>query len=55
MITASEITKDLDKVIKKVEFLQVTYPRNELWPTIYERLKDVNLLIKTDIKMFGYD
>ena len=55
MITTGEIIKDLESTIKKVEFLQVTYPRNELWPTVYEELKKTKILIEKDLKMFGYD
>ena len=55
MITASEIIKDLEKVKKKSEFSEITYPNNNIWPEVINRLEGIILLLKNDTKIFGYD
>lgn len=54
MITGGEVIKDLDNVIKKVEFLRVTFPKNDLWPVIHTELQNILKVIKKDIKLYGY-
>lgn len=55
MITSGEVLLDLESTLKKVELLQVTFPRNDLWPKINNNLKEIILLIKKDRKLFGYE
>lgn len=54
MITGSEILKDLQAIKKKAEFVEVTYPNNLLWPDVNKRLEELILIIKKDMKIFGY-
>ena len=54
MITGGEVIKDLDNVIKKVEFLRITFPKNDLWPKIQTELKGVLETIQKDKKIYGY-
>lgn len=54
MITGSELLKDLEQAKKKAEFVQITYPNNDIWPEVNQKLEDLILLIKSDMKMFGY-
>ena len=54
MITGSEVIKDLDDVIKKVEFLRITYPKNDLWPIIHSDLNCILTKIQKDRKIYGY-
>lgn len=55
MVTAGEIISELESTLKKVEFLEVTYPGNDLWSKIQKDLKEIIVSIKSDIRMFGYD
>jgi hypothetical protein len=54
MITAGEIIKDLEEVKKKVEFAEITYPNNHIWVELNDRLENTILLLKCDMKIFGY-
>ena len=55
MITGSEILKDLQAIKKKTEFAEITYPNNDIWSKVNNKLKDIILLLKNDTKIFGYD
>ena len=55
MITGSEILKDLQIIKKKTEFAEITYPNNNIWPVINDKLENIILLLKNDKKIFGYD
>jgi hypothetical protein len=55
MITGSEILKDLQTIKKKVEFAEITYPNNDIWIKVNNKLEDIISLLKNDIKLFGYD
>lgn len=55
MITGSEILKDLQDLKKKVEFVEITYPGNDIWPLINKNLNETISLLKRDKKIFGYD
>lgn len=54
MITGSELVKDLEETKKKVEFIVKTYVNNPLWPEVNNKLEELILLIKKDMKIFGY-
>lgn len=55
MITGNEILKDLEKIKKKSEFVEITYPNNHVWNVVNERLENIISLIKKDMKIFGYE
>ena len=55
MITSSEVLNDLEATLKKVDFLQVTFPKNDLWPKVSNNLKEIILSVKKDKKLFGYE
>lgn len=54
MITGREILKDLEAIKKKVEFAEVTYSNNDIWPTISKELANIIHILEKDMKMFGY-
>ncbi len=55
MITGNEILKELQTIKKKTEFAEVTYPNNDIWSEVNNKLKDIILLLKNDKRMFRYD
>ena len=55
MITGNEILKDLEAIKKKAEFAEITYPNNDIWPLINNKLNDLISLLKKDKKVFGYE
>lgn len=55
MITGNEILKDLQDLKKKVEFVEITYPNNDIWSLINKNLNETISLLKRDKKIFGYD
>ena len=54
MITGNEVIKDLDNVIKKVEFLRITFPKNDLWPVVHTELQNILKVIQKDKNIYGY-
>ena len=54
MINGAELLSDLKKIKNKAEFIETTYPNNELWSTVNRELENLISLIKKDMKIFGY-
>ena len=54
MITGSELLKDLEKIKKKSEFIQIVYPNNPIWEEVDSKLSELISLIKKDMKIYGY-
>ena len=54
MITGSELLKDLEKIKKKSEFIQIVYPNNPIWAEVDGKLSELISLIKKDMKIYGY-
>lgn len=55
MITGTEVLSNLKTIKKKVDFLEITYPSNTLWPEVNKQLENLISLINRDLKTFGYD
>ena len=55
MITGTEVLGNLKTIKKKVDFLEITYPGNTLWPEVNKQLESLISTIGKDLKMFGYD
>lgn len=54
MITGNELLKDLQTLKKKAEFVEITYPGNEIWPEVNSKLKEVLQLIKSDKRIYQW-
>ena len=54
MITGSEILKDLESLKKKSEFVEITYPGNEIWKEVNSKLEEIVQLIKSDKRMYKW-
>lgn len=54
MITGSEFLKDLESLKHKAEFVEITYPGNEIWPKVNSKLEEIITLIKSDKKLYGW-
>jgi hypothetical protein len=54
MITGNELLKDLQALKKKAEFVEITYPGNEIWPEVNSKLKEVLQLIKSDKRIYQW-
>lgn len=54
MITGSELLKEINEVKKKAEFVEITYPGNEIWSEVNSKLKEIIQLIKSDKRIFGW-
>jgi hypothetical protein len=54
MVTGSELLKDLEKIKKKSEFIQIVYPNNSIWAEVDNKLGELISLVKKDMKIFGY-
>jgi len=55
MITGGELLNDLKAVKKKAEFVEITYPNNDIWPKVNSKLGEIISLINNDMKIFGYE
>ena len=55
MITGTEILGNLKTIKKKIDFLEITYPGNAMWPEVNKQLDSLISLINRDMKIFGYD
>ena len=55
MITGSEVLGNLKTIKKKVDFLEITYPGNILWPEVNKQLENIISSINKDLRIFGYD
>ena len=55
MITGGEILKDLENIKKKIEFAQIIYSNNSIWPEVNKKLNNVIDVLKSDMKIFGYE
>jgi len=54
MITGSEFLKDLEGLKRKAEFVEITYPGNELWKEVNSKLHDIIKIIKSDKKIYQW-
>lgn len=54
MITGNELLKELEEVKKKAEFVEITYPGNEIWPEVNSKLKELIQFIKSDKRMYKW-
>jgi len=54
MITGSEFLKDLEGLKRKAEFVEITYPGNEIWSEVNSKLKDLIDFIKSDKRMYKW-
>ena len=54
MITGSKLLKELEEIKKKAEFIEITYPKNEIWSEVNSKLKDVIQLIKMDKRIYQW-
>ena len=55
MITGGELLNDLKAAKKKAEFIEITYPNNDIWPKVNSKLEEIVSLISNDMKIFGYE
>ena len=54
MITGTELLKDLEALKHKAEFVEITYPGNEIWKEINSKLSDIIKIIKSDKKLYQW-
>lgn len=54
MITGNEILKDLESLKKKTEFVEITYPGNEIWPEVSSKLTELIKLVKSDKRIYTW-
>jgi hypothetical protein len=54
MITGNELLKDLESLKKKAEFVEITYPGNEIWPIVNSKLTELIKFIKTDKNLYKW-
>lgn len=54
MITGSEFLKDLEGLKRKAEFVEITYPGNEIWKEVNSKLNEVIQIIKSDKRMYKW-
>ena len=54
MITGIELLNDLQEVKKKAELVKITYPGNEIWSNINNRLEEIIKMIKSDKKLYRW-
>lgn len=52
MITGNEVLKDLESLKKKAEFVEITYPGNEIWKEVNSKLEELIKIIKSDKRMY---
>lgn len=54
MTTGNEVLKDLQAIKKKAEFVEITYPGNEIWSEVNSKLRDLIDFIKSDKRMYKW-
>lgn len=54
MLTGTELLKDFELIKKKAEFVEVTYPGNEIWSEVNSKLRDLIDFIKSDKRMYKW-
>ena len=54
MITGSELLKDLETVKHKAEFVEITYPGNEIWIEVNSKLLEIINIVKSDKRMYKW-
>ena len=54
MITGSELLKDLESLKHKAEFIEVTYPGNNIWKDVNSKLSELIEFIKSDKRMYKW-
>ena len=54
MITGNEILKDLKSLKKKAEFVEITYPGNEIWPEVNSKLEELIKFINSDKTLYRW-
>lgn len=54
MITGNELLKELESLKKRAEFVEITYPGNEIWKEVNSKLNDIIKLIKSDKKIYKW-
>lgn len=54
MMTGSEFLKDLEGIKRKAEFVEITYPGNEIWSEVNSKLNDIIKLIKSDKQIYKW-
>lgn len=54
MITGNEVLKDLESLKKKAEFVEITYPGNEIWREVNSKLEELIKIIKSDKRMYRW-
>ncbi len=54
MITGNELLKELEEVKKKAEFVEITYPGNEIWPEVNSKLNELIKFIKSDKRIYKW-
>lgn len=54
MITGNELLKDLESLKHKAEFVETTYPGNEIWKEVNSKLNEIVKLIKSDKKIYSW-
>ena len=54
MITGSELLKDLESLKHKAEFIEITYPGNDIWKVVNFRLSELIQIIKSDKQMYRW-
>ena len=52
MITGNEVLKDLESLKKRAEFVEITYPGNEIWREVNSKLEELIKIIKSDKRMY---
>ena len=54
MITGSKLLKELEEIKKKAEFVEITYPKNEIWSEVNSKLRDLIDFIKSDKRIYKW-
>ena len=54
MITGSELLNDLEEIKKKAEFVEITYPGNDIWEDVNSKLSELIEFIKSDKRMYKW-
>ena len=54
MITGSELLKDLESLKHKAEFVEITYPGNDIWKDVNSKLSDIIKFIKSDKRIYQW-
>ena len=54
MITGTELLNELESLKKKAEFVEITYPGNEIWSEVNSKLDELIKFIKSDKKLYKW-